>query len=77
MSKPRPWYFNYSMNYIYSIKQSLLFLDWQEELELRGKLLLRIKSIWKVYSSDSAIRMDGDSESFDVIASIGSAGEIW
>lgn len=61
MSKPRPWYFNYSMNYIYSMKQSLLFLNWQEEFELGRKLFFGVEAIWKVNSSNSAIRVDGHS----------------
>lgn len=92
MSKPRPWYFIYSMsmhsnysmkmscNYsmkLYSIKQSLLFLDWQEEFKFRRQFFLWIEAIWKVNSTNSAISVDGDSKSFDIIASIGSSGEVW
>ena len=58
------------------IEKSLLFLDGKEEFEFWGELFLAVQSVGKVYSSDSAVGVDGHAKGFDVIAAIGSTGEV-
>jgi hypothetical protein len=53
-----------------------LFLTWDEKLELQRKILFGVQSIAKVYSSDSAVGMDGQSQGLDVVASVGSSCKI-
>ena len=50
--------------------------NWQEKLELWWKLVFGVKSVWEVYSSNSAVSVDLNSQSFDVVGTIGSPGEI-
>jgi hypothetical protein len=57
-------------------KSSLLLLDWQKEFEFGREFFFTVQAIGEVYPSDSTVRMDGDSQSFNVIASVGSACEI-
>ena len=55
---------------------SSLVLDRQEELELRRKLFLRVKSIREVDPSNSAVSMDLHSQSFNVVGTVSSSREI-
>ena len=61
----------------YGNRRSLLFLDRKEKLELGRKLFFRIKPVWEVNASNSAIGVNGDPQSFNIIASVCSACEIW
>jgi hypothetical protein len=54
----------------------LLLLDGKEELELWGKFFFGVKSVGEVDSSDAAVSVYSDSESFDIVAAVGSAGEV-
>lgn len=55
---------------------SLLLLNGEEELELWREFLLAVKPIRKIDSADPAVGMDGDSEGFDVVGSVGPAREV-
>jgi hypothetical protein len=55
---------------------SLLLLNGEKEFEFGRKLLLAVKPIRKVYSSDSAVGVDGHPQGFNIVAAIGSPGEI-
>ena len=55
---------------------SLLFLDGKEEFEFWWKLFFTVEPIRKVYSSNSTIRMDLDSQGLNVVGTIGSSCEI-
>ena len=50
--------------------------DWQEEFELWWKLILSVKSIREVNSSDSAVGVDLHSEGLNVVGTVSSPGEI-
>jgi hypothetical protein len=56
--------------------ESLLFLNRQKQFELWRKLFLTVETIGEIYSPDSAVCMDSNSECFYIISSIGSSGEI-
>ena len=49
---------------------------WQEKFELWWKLILSIKSIREIDSSNSAVSVDLNSKSLYVVGTIGSSGEI-
>ena len=49
---------------------------WQEELELRGQLVLGVQSIGEVNSSNSAVGMDLHSQGLNVVGSVSSTGEV-
>ncbi len=49
---------------------SLLLLDGKKEFKLRGKLLFTVQPVRKINSSDSAVGVDGHTQSFNVIASV-------
>jgi len=53
-----------------------LFLDGEEQLELRGQLLFRVQAVREVYSSDSAVGVQLHPEGFNVIGTISTASEI-
>lgn len=55
---------------------SSLVLDRQEELELRRKLFLRVKSIREVDPSNSAVSMNLYSQGFNVVGTISPSCEI-
>lgn len=55
---------------------SLLLLYGKEELKLRRQLFFTIKSIREVYSSDSTISMNTNSQCFNIIWTIGSSCKI-
>ena len=50
--------------------------NWQEKFELWWELIFSVESVWEVNSSDSAVSMDLNSESFYVVCTISSSGEI-
>lgn len=50
--------------------------DWQEKFELWWKLILSVESIREVDSSNSAVGVDLNSESFYVVGTVSSSGEI-
>lgn len=52
-------------------------LDGQEKLELGRQLVLAVESVAKVNSADSAVGVDLNSQSLDVIRSVRAAGEVW
>jgi hypothetical protein len=54
----------------------LLLLDGEEKLEFRRQFLLGVEAVGEVNPANSAVGMDGDSQCFDVVATIGSSGEI-
>ena len=49
---------------------SLLLLDGKKEFKLRGKLLFTVQPVREINSSDSAVGVDGHTQSFNVIASV-------
>ena len=53
-----------------------MFLDGQKEFEFGGQFFLTVQSIRKVYSSYTAVSVDCHSQGLDVVAAVGSAGEI-
>jgi len=55
---------------------SLLLLNRQEELELRWKFLLGVKSVRKVYSTNTTIGMNCHTQSFYIVATVSPTGEI-
>lgn len=55
---------------------SLLFLDWEEQLEFWWQLLLAVQPVGKIYPSDPAIRMNRYPQSLNVIASVRSTSEV-
>ena len=50
--------------------------DWQEKFELWWKLILGVKSIREVDSSNSAVGVDLNSESFYIVCTVSSSCEI-
>ena len=50
--------------------------NWQEKFELWRKLILGVKSVGEIDSSNSAVSMDLNSKSLYVVGTIGSSGEI-
>ena len=50
--------------------------NWQEKLEFRWQLVLSVKSVREVNSSDSAVGVDLHPQSLDVVGSVGSPGEV-
>lgn len=54
----------------------VLLSDGEEELEFGWELFLRVQSIWKIDSTDSAVSMDLNTKSFNIVCTIGSSSEI-
>jgi len=54
----------------------VLLCDRQEELELRWQLLLRIESVREINSSDSAVRVNLDTNRLNVVGTVGTTGEV-
>ena len=50
--------------------------DWQEQLELWWQLVFGVQSVGEVDSTDSAVGVDLNSQSLDVVSTVGSSGEI-
>lgn len=50
--------------------------DWQEELELWWELVLGVKSVREIDSSDSAVSVNLNSKGLYVVGTVGSSGEI-
>ena len=48
----------------------------QEQFEFRGKLVFCIESIGEINSSNSAVSVNLHSQSFDIVGSVRSSGEI-
>ena len=55
----------------------MLLLDRQEQFELWGQLLLRIETVWEINPSYSAVGVNCDSKSFNIVAAIGPSCEVW
>ena len=50
--------------------------DWEEELELRRKLVLSVETIREVDSSDSAVGVNLDAQRLNVVRAVGASREI-
>ena len=50
--------------------------DWEEKLELWGKLVFGIESVREVNTTDTAVSVDLHAQSLDVVGTISSASEI-
>jgi len=55
---------------------SLLPLDGQKELELGGELLFGVQPIGEVDSPNSAVRVDLDTQGFNVVSAVCSSREV-
>ena len=55
---------------------SLLLLHGQEQLELRGQLLLRVQPVREVDPPDPAVGVDLHPQRLDVVGAVGSAREV-
>jgi len=53
-----------------------LILDREVQLELCRQLVFRVQSVGEVHSADSAVGMDLNPESLDVVGAIGAAGKV-
>ena len=50
--------------------------DWQEQLEFGWELVFGVESVGEIDSSYSTVSMDLHSESFDIVSTVSSSGEI-
>jgi hypothetical protein len=50
--------------------------NWKEQLELWGKLVLGVESVWEVDTTNTAVSVDLDSQSFDIVGTVSSTREI-
>lgn len=53
-----------------------IFLHGEVQLEFCWQFIFRVQSVGEVNSADSAVGMNLDSQSLDVVGAIGSAGEV-
>lgn len=55
---------------------SLLLRDWQEQLELRRELLLRVEAVGEVDPPDAAVGVDLHPQGLDVVRAVRSTREV-
>ena len=56
--------------------ENLLLGNWKEQLELAGKLLLRIQAVAEIQSANAAVGVQLDAEGLNVVCPVGAAGKI-
>lgn len=61
----------------YNDTESLLFLNRKEKFELGGEFFLAVETVRKINSADSAIGVNGDPQSLDIVATIGPTRKVW